>query len=63
MTIVHGRFDMICPPASAWKIAQTLPKTDLRMIPFAGHALSEPGISSELVRVMDRLRYGRMRAS
>jgi proline iminopeptidase len=63
MTIVHGRFDMICPPASAWKIVQALPKTDLRMIPFAGHALSEPGISSELVRVMDRLRYGRMRAS
>jgi len=28
------------------------------MIPLAGHALSEPGISSELVNVMNRL--GRM---
>ena len=28
---------------------------ELRMIPLAGHALSEPGISAELVRVMDHL--------
>jgi proline iminopeptidase len=25
------------------------------MVPMAGHALSEPGISAELVRVMTRL--------
>ncbi|ABV95284.1 proline iminopeptidase [Dinoroseobacter shibae DFL 12 = DSM 16493] len=59
ITIVQGRFDMICPPAGAWQIAEALPQTDLRMIPLAGHALSESGISAELVRVMDRLRYGR----
>jgi proline iminopeptidase len=28
----------------------------LRLIPFAGHALSEPGISEALVRAMDSLR-------
>jgi hypothetical protein len=26
------------------------------MVPAAGHALSEPGITAELVAVMDRLR-------
>jgi proline iminopeptidase len=29
------------------------------MIPLAGHALSEPGISEALVKVMDGLRQGR----
>lgn len=55
-TIVQGRHDMICPPISAWALAQAWPRADLRMIPAAGHALSEPGISAELVRTMDRLR-------
>lgn len=54
--IVQGRQDMICPPISAWKLAQDWERAELRMIPMAGHALSEPGISAELVRVMDGLR-------
>ena len=55
-TIVQGRYDMICPPVSAWKLAQQWVRADLRLIPTAGHALSEPGISAELVQVMDDLR-------
>jgi proline iminopeptidase len=54
--IVQGRYDMICPPVSAWKLAQGWRRADLRMVPVAGHALSEPGISAELVRAMDTLR-------
>ncbi|MDJ0822678.1 MAG: prolyl aminopeptidase [Paracoccaceae bacterium] len=53
--IVHGRYDMICPPQRAWELAQAWPNCDLRMIRNAGHALSEPGISAELVRVMDQI--------
>ncbi|OYX44566.1 MAG: prolyl aminopeptidase [Rhodobacterales bacterium 32-67-9] len=55
-TIVQGRYDMICPPVSAWTLAQHWQRADLRMIPVSGHALSEPGISAELIRVMDGLR-------
>jgi proline iminopeptidase len=55
-TIVQGRYDMICPPVSAYKLHKAWPKSELRMIGKAGHALSEPGISSELVRTMDRLK-------
>ena len=55
-TIVQGRFDMICPPVSANALAQGLPKARLHMIPLAGHALSEPGISEALVRAMNQLR-------
>ena len=54
--IVQGRLDMICPPATAYALAKKWKKSDLRLIPEAGHALSEPGISAELVRVMDALR-------
>ncbi|MFW2542821.1 prolyl aminopeptidase [Primorskyibacter sp. 2E107] len=53
--IVQGRYDMICPPQRAWDLAQAWPNADLHMIRNAGHALSEPGISAELVRIMDRI--------
>ncbi len=51
--IVQGRYDMICPPETAYQLANKWKNADLRMIPIAGHALSEPGISAELRRVMD----------
>ena len=52
--IVQGRYDMICPPVSAYRLAENWPNARLHMIGRAGHALSEPGISAELVRTMDR---------
>lgn len=52
--IVQGRYDMICPPETAYRLANKWEKADLRMIPVAGHALSEPGISAELRRIMDQ---------
>ena len=55
-SIVQGRYDMICPPQSAWMLADGWARADLRMIPGAGHALSEVGITADLVRIMDRLR-------
>lgn len=49
-TIVQGRYDMICPPDAAWRLSERWRRAELKMIPQAGHALSEPGISAELVR-------------
>lgn len=54
-TIVQGRHDMICPPQSAWALHQAWPTSEFRMIPRAGHAVSEPGIAAELVRTTDKL--------
>jgi proline iminopeptidase len=54
--IVQGRLDMICPPLAAWRLAEGWDKAELRIVPLSGHALSEPGISAELVKVMDGLR-------
>lgn len=53
--IVQGRYDMICPPVSAWRLAQRWPAGRLQLIGRAGHALSEPGITAELLRVTDSL--------
>lgn len=54
--IVQGRLDMICPPVSSARLARGWGKARLWMVPMAGHALSEPGISEALVRAMNELR-------
>lgn len=53
--IVQGRYDMICPPAMAYELARKWPRCDLRIMSYAGHAMSEPKISSELVSIMNKL--------
>ncbi len=52
--IVQGRYDMICPPRSAYELERRWDKGRLRVVRNAGHALSEAGISGELVRAMDQ---------
>ncbi|HMQ40831.1 MAG TPA: prolyl aminopeptidase [Paracoccus sp. (in: a-proteobacteria)] len=54
--IVQGRYDMVCPPISAWTVAQDWQNCRLRMVPASGHALSEPRIAAELVEVMNDMR-------
>ena len=54
--IVQGRYDMVCPPLTAWELAEGWDRAELRMVPASGHALSEPRIAAELVRVMDSWR-------
>ena len=53
--IVQGRYDMICPPKSAWTLASHWTNGTIKMVPRAGHALSEVGITAELVRTTDDL--------
>lgn len=54
-TIVQGRFDMICPPISAFELHKRWPLSQLHLVGQAGHALSEPGIMAALVKTMDQL--------
>ncbi|KJZ19509.1 prolyl aminopeptidase [Loktanella sp. S4079] len=51
--IVQGRYDMICPPTSAYNLSKSWDNSRLTMVGRAGHALSEPGISAALVHSMD----------
>ena len=54
--VVQGRYDMICPPAGAFRLTRNWKAARLRIVPRAGHALSEPGISAELVKATDAIR-------
>jgi proline iminopeptidase len=54
--IVQGRYDVVCPAKSAWDLHRAWPEADLRLVPDAGHAASEPGIVHELVSATDRFR-------
>jgi proline iminopeptidase len=52
--IVQGRYDVVCPPVSAWDLKRALPHAEFRLIGDAGHASSEPGITAALVDATDR---------
>ena len=56
ITIVQGRYDLVCPFKTAYQLKKQLPHADFRVIPDAGHSASEPGIESELVKAMDQLK-------
>ncbi len=56
--IVQGRYDMACPILSAWELHRAWPEADLRIIPDAGHASSEPGILDALIRATDAFLEG-----
>ena len=53
-TIVQGRYDMVCPPISAWELARAMPHAKLVMVPDAGHSAMEVGITSALVSATDQ---------
>lgn len=49
-TIIHGRYDMVCPLSSALSLHQAWPASQLHIIRDAGHAASEAGIVDAIVR-------------
>ena len=52
--IVHGRYDVICPPRNAWRLHKGWPGSELQFIDAAGHSANEPGIVEALVAATDR---------
>jgi proline iminopeptidase len=53
-TIVHGRYDIICPAKNAVDLHTAWPEADFHIV-VAGHAASEPAIVDALVQATDRL--------
>jgi len=47
--IVHGRYDVVTPVKIAYDLSRAWPGARLRVVPDAGHAMTEPGIVHELV--------------
>ncbi|MCH9687707.1 MAG: prolyl aminopeptidase [Deltaproteobacteria bacterium] len=54
--IVHGRYDVICPPRNAWRLHQAWPGSTLRFVEDAGHSANEPGITAALLDATDSFR-------
>ena len=52
--IVHGRYDMCTPVRIGWDLARAWPEADFRIVPDAGHAMTEPGIIKELLAATTR---------
>ncbi|MFP5415695.1 MAG: prolyl aminopeptidase [Actinomycetes bacterium] len=51
--IVQGRYDLACPPITAWDLHRAWPEADFHLV-HAGHAATEPAIVDALVRATDR---------
>ncbi len=41
MYILHSRYDMVCPPRSALRLAAACPHAELHMVPVNGHAMTD----------------------
>lgn len=54
--IVQGRYDMVCPPETAFDLAAAWPRARLTVVPDAGHSALEPGVRMALVAAVERFR-------
>lgn len=54
--IIQGRYDVCCPPRTAYELKYAWPEARYIMIDDAGHAATEPGITRELVKACERFK-------
>lgn len=52
--IIHGRYDMCTPVFIAFDLHEKWPEADMKVIPDAGHAMTEPGIIHEIILATER---------
>jgi proline iminopeptidase len=51
--IVQGRYDVVCPPITAWELHRAWPEARFVMVQEAGHSATEPGIVDALITATD----------
>ncbi len=54
--IVQGRYDMVCPPETAWRLSKVMPHADFTLVPDAGHSAMESGTISGLVSATEKFK-------
>ena len=54
--IVQGRYDMVCPPVTAWQLAQAMPHAKLIIVADAGHSAMELGIMQALIAATEEFK-------
>lgn len=54
--IVQGRYDMVCPPQTAWLLSNAMPHATHIVVQDAGHSAMEPGVISALVGATEQFK-------
>lgn len=54
-TIIQGRYDLLCPPHAAHRLAGAWPRATLKIIDGAGHAMTEPGVMEAMRQAISDL--------
>ncbi|GAB3446878.1 prolyl aminopeptidase [Actinophytocola sediminis] len=54
--IVQGRYDVVCPPTTAWQLHQAWPGSTLKLLPEAGHSVADRGVLDALLTATDEFR-------
>jgi len=57
ITLVHGRYDVICPLEQAFALHQMVPHARLHIVRDAGHSAFEEGIIDNLIRATDQFAH------
>lgn len=57
--MVQGQYDVVCPPATAYRLQQAWAGAKLQLITDAGHAALEPGTAAALVAATEQFRHQR----
>ena len=52
ITMVNGRYDVICPPINAFRLKQKLPHAKLILAEGAGHWMGEKPVEKELLKAV-----------
>jgi proline iminopeptidase len=55
-TIIQGRYDMVCPPVTAWELSRAMPHAHFHIVDDAGHSAMETGITSALVAATEKFK-------
>jgi proline iminopeptidase len=53
--VIQGRYDLLCPPTSAYALSRVWPGCQLTFVEGAGHSMSEPGTTEAIVRAVGLL--------
>ena len=52
--IIQGRYDVVCPPTTAYELYSRWPESQLVIAPFSGHSAFEKEITHELIEATNK---------
>ena len=52
--IIQGRYDVVCPPTTAYELHSRWPESKLVIAPFSGHSAFEKEITHELIKATNK---------